>query len=71
MQPLPALEHTYAHGHVRLQPFLCRLVGGSAANLGVAEHRWITPSELRQFTFPPANGPLIERLLTLDLDRSA
>ena len=69
-QPLPVLEHTYAHGHVRLQPFICRLVSGSAVNLGVAEHRWIAPGKLRQFTFPPANGPLIERLLAGNIEQN-
>ncbi len=58
---LPEVVHTYEHATVRLHPRLCRLAPGSrpARNLGVAEHRWCTPAELREFRFLPANAPII------------
>lgn len=59
---LDIIEHQYDHGHVRLHPFLCTDAGGHARNLQVAEHRWVTASELASFRFPPANGSLIETL---------
>lgn len=59
---LPAIEHHYDHAHVTLHPILCTLVRGEPRDLQVAEHRWVRPSELEQFKFPPANRPLIEHL---------
>ena len=59
---LPPIEHTYAHGHVRLHPFFCRRVAGEPRNLHVADHRWVTPGELANFHFPPANEPLLDEI---------
>jgi len=59
---LPVIEHTYAHGHVRLHPFFCRRVSGEPRNLHVADHRWVRPGELTNFHFPPANEPLLDEI---------
>jgi mutator protein MutT len=60
--PLDEIEHAYPHGRVRLHPFYCSLVAGEPENRAVAEHRWVRPSELRDYTFPPANAGLIETI---------
>ncbi|MCC7145687.1 MAG: 8-oxo-dGTP diphosphatase MutT [Phycisphaeraceae bacterium] len=58
-QALDKIEHEYAHGKVRLFPFVCRWRSGETANLEVDEHRWVGADELSQYKFLPANGPLI------------
>jgi mutator protein MutT len=70
LEALPMIEHIYPHGQVKLQPFLCQLITGEPANLAVAEHRWIPPGCLWEFSFPPANGPLIEKLMQWDFGRA-
>ena len=61
---LPAVDHTYDHGRVRLCPFFCRQRAADQAPqaLAVAEWRWIRPDELAGYTFPPANAPLIRHI---------
>ncbi len=73
-QALDVVNHHYAHGHVRLHPFICRRLAGTARNLQVAEHRWVELAELGDYRLPPANGPVIEQikaLLAAPLDASA
>ena len=64
-QALPALEHCYSHGHIRLHPFFCKHRAGKPRNLQVAEHRWIRPSELGDYRMPPGNGPLIAQIQSM------
>lgn len=61
---LPTVEHTYAHGRVRLHPRVCRLRADSPSprNLGVAEHRWVSVGELGAYRFPEANEAIIAAL---------
>lgn len=61
---LPTVEHTYAHGRVRLHPRVCRLRADSPSprNLGVAEHRWVSLGELGAYRFPEANEAIITAL---------
>lgn len=67
---LPIIEHRYDHGLVRLHPFYCTLdpqAGGDQQkpqNLQVAEHRWVSPGELSNYRFPPANVALIQTIQT-------
>lgn len=62
---LPEVIHTYRHATVRLHPRLCMLAADSPApaNLHVAEHRWVTPSELGRYRFPEANEAVTRELL--------
>ncbi len=65
-QPLPEIEHTYAHGRIRLRPYGCRLPPGvtqSPEPRLVAEYRWVSPQALTQYRFPEANRPLIDVLV--------
>ena len=59
---LEPIEHDYAHGRVRLVPFHCRRVSGEPRNLRVSEHRWVAPSQLADYQFPPANRDLLAHL---------
>lgn len=65
LQALPILEHRYPHAAVRLYPFLCEHVQGQAQPLQVADCRWVQPANLTNYTFPPANAPLLAHLLRI------
>lgn len=57
---LPVIAHHYEHGRVRLHPFFCRRTAGEPRNLHVAEHRWVSPEELKNYRFLPANEGLMD-----------
>lgn len=45
--------------------YRCRLVRGEVAHQGVQDHSWVTPEEIGQFAFPPADQPVLRKLLQL------
>ncbi len=62
-QPLPTIQHTYPHGTIKLNPFLCTHRSGQIQHRAVSQHKWVTPSELQDYPFPPANQALIDHLI--------
>ena len=62
VKELTRIEHDYPHAFVRLHPFVCRHVAGDVALLCVADARWVAPAEVKAYTFPAANGALVERV---------
>lgn len=56
-----ATAHTYPEREVELHFFACSLSGEPRAVLG-QELRWVSKSELRLLTFPPADAELIALL---------
>jgi len=59
---LDPFEYTYPHIKVFLHPFLCDRADGEATPLAADELRWIQPTELANYDFPPANDDLLEQL---------
>lgn len=60
---LPAIDHRYDYGRVRLFPFFCERQGKEEPQaLGVSEWRWVRPAELSDYPFPPANAALIDHV---------
>ncbi len=57
------IRHTYADRHVVLSPVDCTWLSGEPSALGVAEARWVRPSELERYVFPAANAPLLDALV--------
>ena len=55
-------EHDYPGKSVRLHFFNCVIKEGRLEALGVADLRWVSPAELSDFEFPPADAELIEKL---------
>ena len=55
-------EHDYPGKSVRIHFFSCTLDEGEPAALDVADLRWVSPAELSQFEFPPADAELIALL---------
>jgi mutator protein MutT len=63
-EQLAPVEHAYEHARVRLHTCIGTLAQGSppAANLEVAEHRWVTAAELVGFRFLPANEGILREI---------
>jgi mutator protein MutT len=62
LEAWPTITHAYPDRTVTLHPFLCRAPSGDARPLGSRRVAWVAPDDLDQYPFPPANGPLLERL---------
>jgi mutator protein MutT len=60
--PYETLEFVYPERHVLIYPFECRLIAGVPQPIGCAELRWVTPAELADYEFPPANATLLAAL---------
>ncbi len=55
--------HRYDWGPVLILAYSCRLLSRPIQDLGVAEHRWIHPHELPDFSILAADQPIIDRLI--------
>ena len=60
--PFRIIRHEYPEKTVELHFFHCTIEDGRAVPLDCAEIRWVHPSEMGQYQFPPADGPIIEAL---------
>lgn len=60
---LPTLEHDYPTGRICLHPYFCRLVDGEPRPIACDEMRWVHFNQIAHYQFPPANGPLLERIV--------
>ena len=61
-QIFDVVYYRYDWGAVLLLAYLCRFAKPALRNIGVAEHRWVTPGELSAFPILPADQPIINRL---------
>ena len=57
------VTHTYPDLTVRLTLFRARILRGEPQKLEHADIRWITPAEIPQYQFCPADQVILERLL--------
>ena len=57
-----SVGHDYPTKSVRLHFFNCTIIEGEPQALDVADLRWVSPPELSQFEFPPADAELIRKL---------
>ena len=56
------IEYDYSRKTVCLKFFKCRYEGGDIQALGCQRFAWVTPDELGNYRFPPANEPLMKKL---------
>ena len=56
------IRHGYQEKTVELHFFRCTISRGEAVALDCEEVRWVTPDELPNYEFPPADRPLLETL---------
>lgn len=59
---LNSFTYQYAIGMISLHAYHCRIKEGSPKSIACSEFRWVLPSELDRFPFPPANAPLLDQL---------
>ena len=60
--PFRIIRHEYTQKIVELHFFRCTIGEGVATPLDCAEIRWVHPSDMGQYQFPPADRPIIEAL---------
>jgi 8-oxo-dGTP diphosphatase/A/G-specific adenine glycosylase len=56
------IDHDYPSKSVRLHFFQCTTIEGEARPLDVADLRWVSPRDLTNYRFPPADLELIIKL---------
>lgn len=60
--PFRIIRHHYREKTVELHFFRCAIETGRPSPVDCAELRWVHPSELNEYEFPPADRPIIEAL---------
>ena len=60
---LTPLDHDYPAGRIRLHPFLCDHRAGEPELLACQDVRWVSPLELPNYQFPPANEQLVREAI--------
>ena len=60
---LSLVKHSYPELDVCLHPFVCLIDAGKPKLIGCQDARWVEPTQLREYEFPAANGPLIEEVI--------
>jgi 8-oxo-dGTP diphosphatase len=55
--------HRYEWGPVLILAFECRVLNGEIRHIGISDHRWVFPEEMRLYDILPADRPIIAKLL--------
>ena len=59
------VKHAYTHFKITLFAYNCTHKSGRIKKIGVADFRWVTPSELVQYAFPKADRVILEKMRTI------
>lgn len=59
---IESITHAYPEKTVHLKFYRCHWRRHEPAPLGCADFRWITPGELGDYPFPPADARLLQKL---------
>lgn len=60
---LKTVRYVYAFLTVDLHFFRCTVLSGTPAALSSQTFLWVTPDELANYPFPPANLPMLKELM--------
>lgn len=66
---LAAKVHEYPEFAVDFRVYHCSILSGDIKSIGVADFRWVTVEEMKEYPFPPADVDAIERLAVEYADR--
>ncbi len=66
-EQIASAEHRDAERRVRLRFYRCTILAGEPRTLGCAECRWVTPARIGTYPFPPADEPLVRRIVSGDI----
>jgi len=56
------IYYRYDWGAVLILAYTCTILTSPIKNIGVAEHRWVSPDELSLYQILPADQPIVARL---------
>ena len=59
-----AVDYDYPGKRVHIEFFMSRVVSGEPRALGCSEFAWVDITGLDRYEFPPANVPVLKRLLS-------
>jgi|HubBroStandDraft_2_1064218.scaffolds.fasta_scaffold1147665_1 mutator protein MutT len=62
VEKLTQIRHDYGKARVTLNPFLCEHVRGEPKPIECARVEWVEVKQFPDFTFPPANDPLLKEI---------
>ena len=65
LAPLTFASHTYPEFHLLMPLYVCRRWEGIAAAREGQKLKWVRPNDLRNYSMPPADEPLIPHLINL------
>ena len=57
------VQYEYSEKIVLLNFYFCRYLHGEAQALGCRQCKWVPLRELEGYSFPPANEPILQKLL--------
>ena len=60
--PICTIKHAYTHFRITLHVFHAVHVGGTPQHLGVCDHAWVLPDDLRSYAFAATDLQIIEKL---------
>lgn len=66
IEPVDIFEvtsHAYPERDVLLLFYACRWVSGEVQHIEVADHVWCLPSEIARYELPPADVPVVQKIL--------
>ena len=55
-------KHEYPEKLVQLIFFWCRYLNGNVKAVGCQQFKWVYPKELKNYSFPAANQPALEKI---------
>lgn len=62
-EPIDRVVYPYLHGTIDITFFQCSLPLGTPRPYECSEVRWVGRAELADYRFPPANEPVVRRLV--------
>lgn len=65
LAPLTFASHSYESFHLMMPLYVCRRFWGTPVAKQVAAVKWVRPKNLRDYSMPPADAPLIPFLIDL------
>jgi len=61
-RPFMVIHYDYVEKSVELHFYFCSILRGELNPLGCADFRWVALDELSNFSFPPADEPVVAHL---------
>ena len=63
---LDTISYEYPEKHVTLKFFCCDYLDGEPTAKGCVQFQWVSPEQLSNYQFPPADGPVVKRIMNAE-----